>query len=183
MTLLISIALLVLLLVYAISIYNRLVRRSAVVGEAFSGIDVQLKRRADLIPNLVETVKGYMGHERQLLEKVAELRSRALAADAPEEKASLAASLSSSLASLFAVAENYPELKANENFISLQQELSSIEEQLQSARRFYNGAVRDLNIAVRSFPSNLVASAFGFFRAEYFEIEDGADRNTPSVSF
>ena len=169
--------------VVLIILYNRLVRLRNMVREGWSGIDVQLKRRANLIPNLVETVKGYMGHERDLLEKVAELRSRSLkTADLPE-KQQVESQLTGGLARLFAVAEGYPELKANQNFQDLQQQLAEIEDQIQLARRYYNGTVRNLNIAIESFPGNLVAGRFAFQTADFFEIEAPADRVVPTVGF
>ncbi|MBM4285238.1 MAG: LemA family protein [Deltaproteobacteria bacterium] len=166
-----------------VTIYNRLVKYRAMVQEGWSGIDVQLKRRADLIPNLLETVKGYMGHEKSVLDQVTELRTRAMNARNVGEKARAEGLLGAALGNLFAVAENYPDLKASVNFLELQKSLADIEEQLQLSRRYYNGAVRELNIAVASFPSNIVARAFNFIPAEYFEIEDQADRAVPRVSF
>ena len=163
--------------------YNGLVRLKNLVEEGWSGIDVQLKRRADLIPNLIETVKGYMGHERELLEKVTELRSKAMKAEGVAEKARLEGELSRSLVNVLAVAENYPDLKANQNFLDLQEQLAKIEDEIQMARRYYNGTARNLNIKVESFPSNIVANMFHFEKAEYFEIEDEADRKAPKVSF
>jgi LemA protein len=163
--------------------YNRLVRLRNMVKEGWSGIDVQLKRRATLIPNLVETVKGYMGHERNLLSEIAELRSRSLRSQNVGEKGEIETALSKCLGSLMAVAEGYPELKASQNFLELQKELTDIEEQIQMARRYYNGTVRDLNIAVESFPSNIVARLFNFVQAEFFAIDDANDRSDPRVSF
>ncbi len=163
--------------------YNRLVRSRQMAQEGLSGIDVQLKRRADLIPNLLETVKGYMGHERQVLEKVTELRTRSLQAESVAEKSQVEGMLTQALKSLFAVAENYPDLKASQNFMELQKSLADIEEQLQLSRRYYNGAARNLNILVQSFPSNIVARLFGFHEVEYFQLEDQADRAAPQVSF
>lgn len=177
--------LVVLLLTWSILIYNRLVARKQQTEEGWSGIDVQLKRRANLIPNLVETVKGYVGHERQTLESLTELRTRSLAAgnaSAPE-RAAVEAHVTSALGRLFAVAENYPDLKASENFLALQEELSDIENQIQMARRYYNGSVRLLNTLIDSFPSNLVASHFGFIKADYYEIDQAADRALPDVRF
>ena len=153
------------------------------VQEGWSGIDVQLKRRADLIPNLIETVKGYMGHERGVLEKVTELRAQSMRAQSPGEKGQVEGALGAALANLFAVAENYPDLKASQNFIQLQQSLADIEEQIQLSRRYYNGAVRNLNILVASFPSNIIANMFRFTPGEYFEIEDAGDRAVPKVAF
>jgi LemA protein len=166
-----------------IVLYNRLVRLRNMVREGWSGIDVQLKRRANLIPNLVETVKGYMGHERGLLEKVTDLRSRSIQAGSLGEKQQAENALTGGLARLFAVAEAYPELKASRNFQALQQDLSGIEDQIQLARRYYNGTVRNLNIAIESFPGNLVAGWFAFQTAEFFEIEEPAGRAVPTVGF
>jgi LemA protein len=170
-------------LIGAISIYNRLIRNRQMVQEGWSGIDVQLKRRADLIPNLIEAVKGYMGHEKGVLEKVTELRAQSLKAAGVGDKARAEGALGAALANLFAVAENYPDLKASQNFIQLQQSLADIEDQVQLARRYYNGAARNLNILIGSFPSNVVANMFQFTPAEYFEVEDAADRAVPKVSF
>lgn len=181
-----GVIILVLLLVLAgwlVAIYNGLVRKRNLVQEGWSGIDVQLKRRADLIPNLVETVKGYAGHEREALERVTELRAQSLQAKAPAEKGRVEGMLSGALGNLLAVAENYPDLKASQNFAELQTSLAEVEEQVQFARRYYNGAVRDLNIAVESFPSNLIANAFGFKQAEFFELADPGDRAVPQVKF
>ncbi|MCB2147241.1 MAG: LemA family protein [Deltaproteobacteria bacterium] len=169
--------------VVLVVLYNRLVRLRNMVREGWSGIDVQLKRRANLIPNLVETVKGYMGHERDLLEKVTELRSRSLKTGDLSEKQQVESRLTGGLARLFAVAEGYPELKANQNFQDLQQQLAEIEDQIQLARRYYNGTVRNLNIAIESFPGNLVAGWFAFQTADFFEIEAPADRAVPTVGF
>jgi len=171
------------LIVLVILMYNKFVRLRNLVEEGWSGIDVQLKRRSNLIPNLVETVKGYMGHERDLLTKVTELRTQSMQAKEVGEKGRLEGLLSRSLANVFAVAEGYPDLKANQNFLDLQQQLSEIEEQIQLARRYYNGTVRNLNIQVESFPSNIVARYFNFTQAEFFEIEDEAERAVPKVAF
>jgi LemA protein len=178
-------ALVVLLLVWAVLIYNRLVARKQQTAEGWSGIDVQLKRRADLIPNLVETVKAYTSHERSTLESLTEMRRQALAASgAPAgQRAAAEERLSSALGRLLAVAENYPDLKASENYLALQEELSAIENHIQMARRYYNGAVRLLNTLIDSFPSNLVADRFGFMKAEYYEIDKAADRELPAVRF
>ena len=179
----IILGLLVLLLIGAITIYNRLVTNKNMVAEGWSGIDVQLKRRADLIPNLIESVKGYMGHERGVLDQVTELRTKSLQAQGVGDKARAEGALGAALGNLFAVAENYPDLKASQNFIQLQQSLADIEDQVQLARRYYNGAARNFNILIQSFPSNLVASTFGFRPVEYFEIADAADRAVPKVAF
>ena len=171
------------ILLWAIMIYNRLVRKKTMVEEGWSGIDVQLKRRANLIPNLIETVKGYVGHEKEVLESVTELRTRSLNAGAPGDRSQVEGLLGVALGKLFAVAEDYPDLKANQNFIELQGSLEETEEQIQLSRRYYNGAVRDLNIQMDSFPSNLVANHFQFQKAEFFELEDPAARAVPTVSF
>ena len=171
------------LALWAVVIYNRLIKNKNLVEEGWSGIDVQLKRRANLIPNLIEAVKGYMGHERGVLEEVTELRAKSLEAGPPGDKGRAEGLLGAALGRLFAVAENYPELKASQNFIELQESLSEVEEQIQLSRRYYNGAVRDLNITIESFPSNLVAKAFSFVQAEFFELEDISERAVPEVSF
>ena len=175
----IVLALIVLWLIFA---YNRLVTLRNRAKEALSDIDVQTKRRYDLIPNLVETVKGYMAHEREVFEKVTEARTRAMGASA-SGKAQAENMLSGALKSLFAVAENYPQLKANENFLKLQDELTDTEDKIQAARRFYNGNVRDLNIALEKFPTNLIANAFGFSKMEFFGTETDAERQPVSVKF
>jgi LemA protein len=170
---------------WAIAIYNGLVARRQRAAEAWSGIDVQLKRRANLVPNLVETVKGYAGHEQKTLAEVTEMRTRVRDAEGGgvAERAQAESAMSGALMRLFAVAEAYPELRANQNFLDLQNELSSLEDQIQMARRYYNGAVRDLNTMIESFPSNLVANRFGFRQAEYYEVDSAADRAVPEVKF
>lgn len=174
-----------LIVLYVIITYNALVRLRQMVREAWSGIDVQLKRRADLIPNLIETVKGYAAHERGTLEEVTQLRARAqgMPSDDVAGRAQVEGMLSQALGRLFAVAEAYPDLKANQNFAQLQATLETLEGEIQMSRRYYNGAARDLNIKVESFPSNLVAGVFGFYKADFFEIENPADRAVPQVSF
>ncbi len=178
-------AILVAVALLAIIFYNRLVKLRQMVMEGWSGIDVQLTRRFDLIPNLIETVKGYAAHERETFEEVTSLRARAQATgDAhPAERGRVEGLLSQALGKLLAVAENYPDLKASENFLDFQNALEEIEEQIQFARRYYNGAVRNLNTAVEQFPSNLVATSFGFRQAEYFEMDTPEARGTPKVSF
>lgn len=170
---------------YAIVVYNALVRARQMVQEAWSGIDVQLKRRTDLIPNLVETVKGYAAHEKEALERVTEMRSRAQGVPAGDIQGRAAAEglLSQALGRLMAVAEAYPDLKASQNFADLQRSLETTEREVQMARRYYNGSVRELNTKVESFPSNLVASRFNFTKAEYFELDDANDRKLPEVRF
>ncbi len=173
----------VLLILWSIGVYNKLIKLRNLAEEAWSGIDVQLKRRADLIPNLVNTVKGYMDHERELLSKITELRAKTMGAAGFDERIKAEAALSRSLGNLFAVAENYPELKANQNFLDLQGKLAEIEDQIQMARRYYNGTVRNLNIGIESFPNSVIASRFGFKKREFFEIEDEGDRALPKVEF
>lgn len=171
------------ILLAVVTIYNNLVRLRQRVKEAWSDIDVQLKRRYDLIPNLVETVKGYATHERELLERVTEARTRAMGAGSPKEKADAENMLSGTLKTLFAVSENYPQLKANENFLELQKELSDTENKIQAARRFYNGNVMELNTKVESFPTNIVAGAFGFKQEEFFELQEEAAKEPVQVKF
>ena len=171
------------LLLWAVSIYNRLVRNRNLVGEGWSGIETQLKRRSNLIPNLVEAVKGYMGQEKGVLEKVTEMRSRTGQAATPGERGKAEGLLGQALANVFAVAEAYPDLKSNQNFMDLHNQLAEIEDEIQLSRRYYNGTVRNLNILIESFPSNVVANMFGFLQAEFFEIENEADRAVPEVSF
>ena len=170
---------------YAIFIYNSLVRNRQLTQEGWSGIDVQLKRRADLIPNMLETVKGYMAHERETLEAVTTARTAVQAASnaGPEARAKAEGMLSEALGKLFAVAEAYPDLKANTTFIEFQGALQQVENEIQMSRRYYNGTVRNLNVTVESFPSNIVANMFGFALAEYFELDDPGDRAAPVVSF
>jgi len=163
--------------------YNGFVRLINRAKEAWADIDVQLKRRYDLIPNLVNTVKGYAEHERATFEKITEARSRAMQAGNLEEKGKAENMLSGALKSLFAVAESYPDLKANQNFLHLQQELSDTENKIQAARRFYNSNVRDLNIKTESFPSNIIANAFGFSKMEFFQLEEEAAKEPVQVKF
>ena len=181
----ILLAIIVLAALYVVFIYNGLVRARQVAEEAWSGIDVQLKRRADLIPNLVETVKGYAGHENKTLIEVTQARNAAQAVPAGDVAGRAAAEgiLSQALGRLMAVSEAYPDLKANTGFVELQQSLETTENEIQMSRRYYNGAARDLNVKVESFPSNLVAGQFGFSKREYFEITNEADRAVPSVKF
>lgn len=170
---------------YGVTLYNRLVKTRQMTEEGWSGIDVQLKRRADLIPNLVDSIKGYVGHERATLEQVTSLRAQI--GKVPQgdvaERGKLEGMLSGVIGRLLAVAESYPDLKANQNFLKLQESLGELENEIQMARRYYNGAVRNLNVMVESVPSNLVASPFGFVKKDYFEIVDEADRAVQKVSF
>ena len=179
----IIIGLLVIIFLYFIFSYNNLIKNKNLVEEGWSGIDVQLKQRSNLIPNILNAVKGYMSHEKQLLEEVTELRAKSDSANTVVDQGKAEASLSGSLMNLFAVAENYPELKANENFLDLQKQLQDIENDIQMARRYYNGTVRNNNVLIESFPSNLVANTFSFKKAEFFEIEDPNARNVPKVEF
>lgn len=181
----IGLAIGVVVILYLVFVYNGLVKARQIAEEAWSGIDVQLKRRADLIPNLIETVKGYAAHEKSTLEEVIAMRNRAQAVPAGdvERRAAAEGALSQALGKLFALAEAYPDLKANENFAELQRSLETIEGEIQMSRRYYNGAARDLNVKVESFPSNLIANAFRFVKAGYFEIANEADRAVPQVKF
>ncbi len=181
----IILGLVVVAVVYGIILYNRLVSTRQMVAEGWSGIDVQLKRRTDLIPNLMETVKGYMGHERETLDAVTQARAAATSAanGSPEQRAAAEGLLSSALGRLIAVAEAYPDLKANTTFLEFQDALRNVEDEIQMARRYYNGAVRNLNVMVESVPSNFIAGPFGFQKAEDFELENEADRAVPTVKF
>src|ERR1700756_3969083 len=167
---------------YAIFVFNRLVRLRNLAREGWSGIDVQLKRRTDLVPNLVETVKAYAAHERGVFEEVTARRASSIAADNVQGQAAAEQALHGALGRLFAVAEAYPELKANKNFLDLQQQLAGIEDQLQMARRYYNGTVRNLNIAIQSFPSNLLAGPLGFRAEPYFELDDRSEAAVPGIA-
>lgn len=169
------------LLLWAVLIYNRLVARKNHVLEAWSGIDVQLKRRHSLIPSLVEVVKAYGRYEQDVLKQVTAQRAGAGDGGNVAGRAAAESALSQSLRTLFAVAEAYPDLKANASYLDLQRNLTEIEEQIQYARRYYNGTVRELNILIQSFPSNLIAGPFGFKQADYFEIELATQREAPEV--
>ncbi|SDV46139.1 LemA family protein [Chitinasiproducens palmae] len=179
----IVLAVLVVVIVYAVATYNRLVSRRNMAREGWSGIDVQLKRRADLIPNLVRSVQGYAAHERGVFDDVTAQRAKSMQATGVAEQAQAAQGLSSALGRLFAVAEAYPALKADQNFIALQDQLAEIEDALQLARRYYNGTARDMNNLVESFPSMIVARAGHFETQPYFEIEDASERAVPRVAF
>jgi len=179
----ILIAVIVLVIFWLIAIYNSLIKLRNRTDEAWSDIDVQLKRRYNLIPNLVETVKGYAKHERELFEKVTKARTAAMGAQAPGDKAQAENMLTGALKSLFAVAENYPDLKANQNFLELQRELSDTENKIQAARRFYNGNVRDFNIKIETFPNNLVAGTLNFKKRDFFELESKEEKEPVKVEF
>ena len=173
----------VLVLLFLIGLYNRLVRLRALAKEGFSGITVQLRRRADLIPNLVESVQGYATHEREVFEEVSANRSKALSAGSVQATAQADAQMTGLLGRLFAVAEAYPELKANTNFLQLQDQLANIEGELQSARRYYNATVRDLNSNIQSFPAVLVARPLGFSEEPFYEDADQSIQTAPKISF
>jgi LemA protein len=166
---------------YFIYAYNALVRNRNLVAEGWSGIDVQLRRRADLVPNLVETVKGYAAHEDKLFRDLADLRAKSVSGGSVNEQSAVGQAMSAALGRLFAIAEAYPELKADANFRDLQDKLAGIEDEIQLSRRYYNGTVRNLNTMVESFPTNLVASGFHFNKAEFFEIGDEGARQVPRV--
>jgi len=168
---------------WIIVMFNGLVTLKNRAKEAWADIDVQLKRRYDLIPNLVETVKGYATHERELFERVTQARASAMSATGLKDKANAENALSGTLRSLFAVAENYPDLKASTNFLELQRELTDTEDKIQAARRFYNTNVRDLNIKIEKFPANLIANSFGFKEMELFQTANEAEREPVAVKF
>src|SRR5438128_7273025 len=173
---------LVLVLVFVIGMYNSLVQLRVRADSAWSDTDVQLQRRHDLIPNLVETVKGYAAHEKGTFENIAKFRSQAMQATTPADKAVAENQLTGALKSLFAVAENYPQLKASEEFTQLQGSLNQTEDTIQNARRYYNAVVRDLNTKIQSFPTNILAGMFGFQQRQFFEVE-AADREPVAVKF
>jgi len=177
------VVLIVAAILYVVATFNGLIRLQQRADEGFSDIDVQLKRRHDLIPNLVETVKGYAAHERQTLENVTAARAAAVSATGPQAQAQAENQLTGALRQLFAVAENYPDLKASQNFLELQNEITDTEDKIQAARRFYNMTVRDLNIKVQSFPSSVIANQRGITKRDFFELDEPADREVPTVSF
>jgi LemA protein len=168
---------------WAVMTFNGLVRRKTMTAEAWSGIETQLKRRADLIPSLVETVKGYAGHERETFEHLATLRTQGYDQQHPGERAQTEQAITSAIGKVLAIAEAYPQLRASENFQALQKDLAEVEDQLQLARRYYNGAAREYNVMIAQFPSSIVASWGGFSPAQFFEIDNAADRAAPKVSF
>jgi LemA protein len=184
--LLVVLGLIIVAIIAIIGMYNSLIRLKNRVDEAWSDIDVQLKRRYDLIPNLVETVKGYAAHERETLEKVTKARTDAMAAQQSgdaKKQAEAENALSATLKSIFALSESYPDLKANENFLELQRELSDTENKIQASRRFYNGNVRDFNTKIQVFPTNMIAGMLGFKAREYFEVGDEKEREAVNVKF
>jgi len=174
-------AIIILLFTWLVISYNLLIRDRNRIDEAWSGIDVQLKRRHNLIPNLVESVKAYASHERNLFTNIADKRSQSINTGRIQEKATVETDISGLLKNLIIVAENYPDLKASQNFLDFQNQLIEIEDQLQYARRYYNGTVRNYNIRVESFPGNVVASLFKFKQKDYFEITLSTERNIPEV--
>ena len=183
MLLWIILALVVVVGLWAMSAYNGLIALRNQVDEGWSDIDVQLKRRYDLIPNLVNTVKGYAAHESKVFENVSAARSNAMSAKTPADREQAENTLTGTLKTLFAVSEAYPELKANENFIKLQDELSDTENKIQAARRFYNGMVRDFNTKLQVFPTNLIGNSLGFQARKFFELGSEAERVNPTVTF
>jgi len=183
-TILIILGICLAVVISGIAIYNKLIRLRNTVKSSWSDIDVQLKKRYDLVPNLVETVKGYASHEKNVFENVTKARSMAMNAATPADKAKAENMLTDTLKSLFALAEAYPELKANANFMQLQTQVKELEDNIESARRYYNAVVRDFNIVIESFPSNIVASSFGFRQEEFFELEaPEVERKPVKVSF
>ncbi len=181
--LLIIIAVIAIIIIWLVAVYNGLIKLKNRTDEAWSDIDVQLKRRYDLIPNLIETVKGYAKHEQGTLEKVIQARNQAMQAGGTAEKAKAENELSQTLKSIFALSESYPDLKANQNFAKLQDELSDTENKIQAARRFYNGNVRDFNIKIEVFPNNIIANSLKFTKKEFFEIENQEERKNVEVKF
>ena len=179
----ILLAVVAVILLWAVGAYNGLVKQRQEVNSAWSQIDVQLKRRHDLIPNLVEAVKGYLAHERQTLENVIKARTQAVSATGLQDKAQAENFLTQSLRSLFAVVERYPDLKANQNVLSLQEELTSTENRISYARQFYNDQAARLNTAIESAPTNVIAGATGFSKVEFFQLDDAAERQAPKVQF
>lgn len=179
----ILIAVIAVAILWIIGVYNGLIKSRNQVDEAWSDIDVQLKRRYDLIPNLIETVKGYAQQEKEVFQKVTEARTRAMNATTPEQHGEAENMLTGALKSLFAVSENYPQLKSNENFAKLQDELSDTENKIQASRRFYNGNVRDFNTKLQVFPTNIIANSLGFKDRQFFEIENAAERDNVKVKF
>ncbi len=179
----IVLAVVAVIIIFVIALYNGLVQLKVRADASWSDIDVQLKRRHDLIPNLVETVKGYAAHEKGTFENIAKWRSAAMSATAPADRAQAEGQLTMALKSLFAVAEAYPQLKANENFMSLQNSLAQIESDIQNSRRYYNAVVRDYNTRIATFPANMIAGSLGFTARQFFELDAPAERAVPEVKF
>lgn len=183
MILIIVLVIIAIVVLYGVSVYNKLVRFRTLVDEAWSGINVQLKKRHDLIPNLMETVKGYATHERETFESVTKARNTAIQAQSVKTQEVAENQLSGALSRLLAISERYPDLKANQNFLNLQQQLGTIENDIEKSRRYYNGAVRQKNIAIDTFPSNLVANMFNFQKSLFFELESEAEKAVPQIKF
>jgi LemA protein len=181
-TILISASFLLILILFIV-LYNGFVSKRNRVEESFSGIDIILKKRFDLIPNLIEAVKGYMSHEKETFSSIVNLRNQALNTNNPDERLKLDQKLNNAVGSVFALAESYPDLKANTNFLSLQSDLGEIETEIERSKRYYNGTVRDYNIAVESFPGNLIAGIFGFPKKDFLELKEQDQRQTPKVQF
>jgi LemA protein len=181
--LIVNLAVAVIFLLYSISTYNRLVKLRTIVEEAWSGINVQLEKRYDLIPNLVETVKGYATHESETFQRVTRARANAMRVNDLKSREAAENDLNKALISLLAVAEQYPELKANENFMQLQHQLSIVESDIEKSRRFYNGLVREKNIVIDTFPSNIIAGMFSFSKSLFFELENEEEKTVPQVRF
>lgn len=179
----IVLVILVLLIIWLVGSYNGFVTLRNRTEEAFSAMDVSLKKRYDLVPNIVETVKGYAAHEKDTLQKVIEARNMAMTATTPEDKIAGENMLTGSLRSLFAISENYPELKANQNFLELQNQLSRIEEEIAGSRRYYNGVVNKFNTKIELFPGNILAGLFGFRRKPMYEVNNEQERENIKVSF
>jgi LemA protein len=179
----ILLGIIILVTVWLITIYNNLITKQNLTKESWSGIDIQLKRRHDLIPNLLESVKGYMSHEKEVLEEVTALRARSMTANSVTEKANVEGMLTSALSRIMALSENYPDLKANQSFLNLEANLVGIEENIQLARRYYNGAARDFNIKLESFPINFAAKLFNFKTVSYFTLDDVSERTVPTIKF
>jgi LemA protein len=180
---LVIISLVILTIVYFVYIYNTLIRLRNMVNEAWSGIDVQLQKRHDLIPNIVKVVQGYAAHEKNLFESITQLRAQGIEATNVKDQEAAEVGLSKALGSLFVVVENYPELKANQNFLELQRDLSAVENDLQRARRYYNGSVRNYNILIEQFPSMFVAKAANHTQRDFFDIKNETERSAPVVEF
>ena len=183
MGLIIVLVIIAIVVFYGIAVYNKLVRFRTLVEEAWSGINVQLKKRHDLIPNLMETVRGYASHERETFESVTRARNTAIQAQDVKTQEVAENQLSGALSRLLAISERYPELKANQNFMQLQEQLGIIETDIEKSRRYYNGAVRQKNIAIDTFPSNLVANMFNFSKSPFFELESEAEKAVPQIKF
>lgn len=183
MGLIIVLVIIAIVVLFGVGVYNKLVKFRTLVEEAWSGINVQLKKRHDLIPNLMETVRGYATHERETFESVTKARTNAIQAQDVKTQEAAENQLSGALMRLMAISERYPELKANQNFMHLQQQLGIIETDIEKSRRYYNGAVRQKNIAIDTFPSNLVANMFNFSKSPFFELESEAERAVPQIKF